>query len=132
MPRSGSLRCSFIRCEHTQFLRTFLSLILFNRKGDYHKYLAEFASGDKRKDAASQAHEAYVKANEIAQSDLDPTNPIRLGLGLNFSVFYYEILNLPERACHIAKQAFDEAIEGNFWPSSLKTKLRKIANLCRS
>src|ERR1700694_2577787 len=98
MPRSGSLRCSFIGCEHTQFLRTFLSLILFNRKGDYHEYLAEFASGDKRKDAASHAHEAYVKANEIAQSDLDPTNPIRLSLGLKFSVFYYEILNLPERA----------------------------------
>jgi len=29
---------------------------------------------------------------------------------LNFSVFYYEILNSPDRACHIAKQAFDEAI----------------------
>jgi len=25
-------------------------------------------------------------------------------------VFYYEILNSPERACHLAKQAFDEAI----------------------
>ncbi len=42
--------------------------------------------------------------------DLAPTHPIRLGLALNFSVFYYEILNSPERACHLAKQAFDEAI----------------------
>jgi len=25
-------------------------------------------------------------------------------------VFYYEILNSPDRACHIAKQAFDDAI----------------------
>jgi 14-3-3 protein epsilon len=31
-------------------------------------------------------------------------------LALNFSVFYYEILNSPDRACHIAKQAFDDAI----------------------
>ncbi|CAO2202282.1 unnamed protein product [Urochloa humidicola] len=29
---------------------------------------------------------------------------------LNFSVFYYEILNSPDRACSLAKQAFDEAI----------------------
>ncbi|KAG2584595.1 hypothetical protein PVAP13_6KG313000 [Panicum virgatum] len=29
---------------------------------------------------------------------------------LKFSVFYYEILNSPDRACSLAKQAFDEAI----------------------
>jgi 14-3-3 protein epsilon len=31
---------------------------------------------------------------------------------LNFSVFYYEILNAPDQACHLAKQAFDDAIAG--------------------
>lgn len=33
-----------------------------------------------------------------------------MGLALNFSVFYYEILSSPDRACHLAKQAFDDAI----------------------
>ncbi|KAF8048176.1 hypothetical protein N665_2626s0001 [Sinapis alba] len=47
---------------------------------------------------------------EIANAELAPTHPIRLGLALNFSVFYYEILNSPDRACSLAKQAFDEAI----------------------
>ena len=44
------------------------------------------------------------KSQDIALVDLAPTHPIRLGLALNFSVFYYEILNSPERACHLAKQ----------------------------
>jgi len=79
-------------------------------KGDYHRYLAEFAGGDQRKSASEAAHNSYKQATEIAQSDLAPTHPIRLGLALNFSVFYYEILNSPDRACHLAKQAFDDAI----------------------
>ena len=41
---------------------------------------------------------------------MQPTHPIRLGLALNFSVFYYEVLNLPEKACQLAKEAFDDAI----------------------
>ncbi|KVH98732.1 14-3-3 domain-containing protein [Cynara cardunculus var. scolymus] len=47
---------------------------------------------------------------DIANTELAPTHPIRLGLALNFSVFYYEILNSRDRACNLAKQAFDEAI----------------------
>lgn len=41
---------------------------------------------------------------DIANAELAPTHPIRLGLALNFSVFYYEILNSPDRACNLAKQ----------------------------
>merc|ERR1711871_1678266 len=82
----------------------------YKMKGDYHRYLAEFQSGDKRKESAALALEAYENASKIANTDLPPTHPIRLGLALNFSVFYYEILNMPDRACHLAKQAFDDAI----------------------
>jgi 14-3-3 protein epsilon len=74
------------------------------------RYLAEFQNGDVRKESAAKALEAYSSASGIATSDLPPTHPIRLGLALNFSVFYYEILNSPDRACHLAKQAFDDAI----------------------
>ncbi|KAI7862295.1 14-3-3-like protein [Spinellus fusiger] len=82
----------------------------YKMKGDYHRYLAEFLTGEARKDSATQAHEAYKSATDVAQTELAPTHPIRLGLALNFSVFYYEILNSPDRACHLAKQAFDDAI----------------------
>uniref|UniRef100_A0A7S2SKV8 14-3-3 domain-containing protein n=1 Tax=Eucampia antarctica TaxID=49252 RepID=A0A7S2SKV8_9STRA len=82
----------------------------FKMKGDYHRYLSEFQQGAARKASASSALDAYTAASGVASADLPPTHPIRLGLALNFSVFYYEILNSPDRACHIAKQAFDDAI----------------------
>lgn len=66
-------------------------------KGDYHRYLAEFASGDTRDKAAEAAHKSYQEASDIAATELPPTHPIRLGLALNYSVFFYEILNSPEK-----------------------------------
>uniref|UniRef100_A0A2A4K754 14-3-3 domain-containing protein n=1 Tax=Heliothis virescens TaxID=7102 RepID=A0A2A4K754_HELVI len=56
------------------------------------------------------SQKAYQEAFDIAKAKMQPTHPIRLGLALNFSVFYYEIINSPARACHLAKQAFDDAI----------------------
>lgn len=85
-------------------------MFYYKMKGDYYRYLAEFKAADDRKEAADQSLKAYEAATATAASELPPTHPIRLGLALNFSVFYYEILNSPERACHLAKQAFDEAI----------------------
>ena len=72
--------------------------------------------GDKRKVSADKSLDAYKAATEVATTDLAPTHPIRLGLALNFSVFYYEILNSPDQACHLAKQAFDDAIAGLYLP----------------
>nr|CAD7427792.1 unnamed protein product [Timema monikensis] len=151
----------------------------YKMKGDYHRYLAEFATGNDKKEAAENSLVAYKAASDIAMTDLPPTHPIRfsganlfqvsslhggvkvrgadegavdgpgcgsmegptcgsvegpgwvvwvfgagsgekhtdgslfvdwLGLALNFSVFYYEILNSPDRACRLAKAAFDDAI----------------------
>jgi len=79
-------------------------------KGDYYRYLAEVAIGDVRAGVLDNSQNAYSEAFEIAKSKMQPTHPIRLGLALNFSVFYYEILNSPEKACQLAKQAFDDAI----------------------
>jgi len=82
----------------------------YKMKGDYHRYLAEFQHTDDRKKSSNDALEAYKSAQTIASQELPPTHPIRLGLALNFSVFYYEIMSSPDRACHLAKQAFDDAI----------------------
>ncbi|ORE08589.1 14-3-3 family protein epsilon [Rhizopus microsporus var. microsporus] len=82
----------------------------YKMQGDYYRYIAEYASGETRQQAADNAHEAYKKATEVAEAQLDATHPIRLGLALNFSVFYYEIYNSPDRACQLAKDAFDNSI----------------------
>merc|ERR1712098_757202 len=79
-------------------------------KGDYFRYLAEVAVGDAKAAVTDDSRKSYQEAFDIAKSKMQPTHPIRLGLALNFSVFYYEILNSPDRACHLAKQAFDDAI----------------------
>lgn len=80
-------------------------------KGDYYRYVAEVAVGDDRKEYADKAAEAYSKAYEICQENMDPPHPIRLGLALNYSVFYYEIQGEHSKACEIAKTAFDDAIK---------------------
>lgn len=59
---------------------------------------------------ADDSLKAYEEAQEIAKKGLAPTHPIRLGLALNFSVFHYEIKLSQEKACELAKTAFDEAI----------------------
>ncbi|MCH95726.1 14-3-3-like protein, partial [Trifolium medium] len=66
--------------------------------------------GDDMKEAADQSLKAYQVASTAAETKLPPTHPVILGLALNIYVFYYEILNSPERACHLAKKAFDVAI----------------------
>merc|ERR1712234_4663 len=79
-------------------------------KGDYYRYLAEVAVGDAKTAVTEDSRRSYQEAFDISKSKMQPTHPIRLGLALNFSVFYYEILNSPDQACHLAKQAFDDAI----------------------
>jgi 14-3-3 protein beta/theta/zeta len=79
-------------------------------KGDYYRYLAEVADADSRQATVDKSKDAYEAAFDISKTEMAPTHPIRLGLALNFSVFYYEINNSPAEACTLAKAAFDDAI----------------------
>lgn len=79
-------------------------------KGDYYRYLAEVAEAEQKDAIIKNSQEAYKQAFDISEKQMPPTHPIRLGLALNFSVFYYEILSTPEEACKLAKKAFDDAI----------------------
>ena len=85
-------------------------LICVHRKGDYLRYLAELGRGDIKEEYAIASLDAYKLAYKLAMNTLEPTHPTRLGLALNFSVYFRDVLNSPERACHLAKHAFDEAV----------------------
>lgn len=74
---------------------------------DYYRYLVEFEPEESNKQAA---HKHYEEAMQIASQELLPTHPIRLGLALNYSVCFYEILGQQKEACDLAKKSFDEAI----------------------
>lgn len=80
-------------------------------KGDYFRYMCEFLKDEKRNQSAQNALESYQAAMKMAEAELSPTDPIRLGLALNFSVFHYEIMTDKQAACQMAQKAFDEAIQ---------------------
>lgn len=75
--------------------------------GDYYRYLAEFID---KPEYVTQAGSFYQQAIQKADTSLPPTNPIRLGLSLNASVFQYEIAKDHKKAIEMAKSAFDSAI----------------------
>jgi len=86
------------------------AVFFLKMKGDYYRYLAEVADKEKKADVVQEADNAYKEAFTISEKELKSTNPIRLGLALNYSVFHYEIRSQPSEACTLAKKAFDNAI----------------------
>jgi hypothetical protein len=84
-------------------------------QGDYYRYMAEYQSSGANKTkygntATENANRVYQQALELASSDMPPTHPIRLGLALNYSVYFYEVKEQPSEACTMARTAFDQAI----------------------
>ena len=76
--------------------------------GDYYRYTAETATGDKLAEVTEKAMKYYEDATNAAKS-LKPYNSNKLGLALNFSVFYYELKNDSSKACAIAEEALNGA-----------------------
>jgi len=78
--------------------------------GDYYRYVAESADASKLDEVRDGALKGYTQADSLSKS-LNPCNPIRLGLALNYSVFQYEVLNDHKKACELGEAALTEALE---------------------
>ena len=79
-------------------------------KADYYRYIAENVDGDSKKRYADLGTASYNAAMEAAK-ELEYKNPLKVGLALNLSVFYYDVLSNPTEACKIAKEALDKTKE---------------------
>ena len=86
-------------------------VFMIKMKGDYYRYICEFAQGQYRDESSKNAQECYQQSLTLAEETLDTTHPTRIGLALNYSVFNYEILNQHSEAIKIAQKAFDEGIQ---------------------
>ena len=80
-------------------------------KADYYRYKCEYIIGKEFDDTCSKAEEIYKEAYDIANKEIPISSSTRLGLALNYSVFFYEIKGLKEKAFIIAKNAFDESMK---------------------
>ena len=79
--------------------------------GDYCRYIAENAKGDRLESCKQEALKSYNEAQELALTGLGACNAIRLGLALNFSVFYYEVMSDVKKACEFGEKALQDALD---------------------
>ncbi|XAR73453.1 hypothetical protein NMG60_11007424 [Bertholletia excelsa] len=77
-------------------------------KGDYYRYLAEIK---READSKAAAERAYTAAEKVAVADLSPIHHLRMGLALNFSIFYHDVLGEVKKGFFMALNAYNEALE---------------------
>jgi hypothetical protein len=80
-------------------------------KADYFRYKAEISRGDDKEIAIDLAEHAYNDAYLMSEEQLPITSITRVGLAVNFSIFYYEHKSMLDEAIMIARSCFDDAIK---------------------
>ncbi len=87
------------------------SVVFLNKfKGDYFRYSAEFSTGESLEMNINSTKICYETAMRSVGDDIKLSDPLYLGLALNYSVFQYEILNLRDEAIEKADSTFNEAV----------------------
>ena len=76
--------------------------------GDYYRYMSEMSETVLLNLSRNCAHEHYKEADRAGR-DLHACNSVKLGIALNFSVFQYEVMHEPKKACQLAENALQEA-----------------------
>jgi 14-3-3 protein epsilon len=82
-------------------------IYLLKLRGDYTRYRCEMRKGQELNNLIEVTHEYYMTATTLANKALPSVNQTRLGLALNFSVFFFEIARDKGRACALARDAYE-------------------------
>eukprot|EP00947_MAST-08B_sp_MAST-8B-sp1_P003298 g3298.t1 len=75
---------------------------------DCHRAMAETLVGEEHRDEVDRAQRKYEEAT-AAMDGLPVTHARRLSVALNFAAFTADVVKNLEKACKMAKRAFDEA-----------------------
>lgn len=78
--------------------------------GDYYRYMAESAKDSKLESAKEEAKKAYEEAS-VDIEKLSACDSIRLGLALNYSVFFYESIGDTKKAVELGEKALSDALD---------------------
>lgn len=92
--------------------------------GDFYRYITEYAQGEDLLKALETADKAYKAADDIAKNVLPAASPLRLSIGLNYSILKYEGFKTREEAVDILlrtrdihKTELEELSEANLGPA---------------
>lgn len=80
-------------------------------KADYLRSTCEFDLGRDTEARKREVLAAYESAMAVALTELRPTHIHRLSLVLSFATFYYEVLNLNDKALALLRDAYRAANE---------------------
>ena len=70
--------------------------------GDYYRYIGEFVEGSLKNKIIENCNKYYSEGNKIL-NNFPYTNPIKLGILLNTTLFYYEIMDNPQKAIELSE-----------------------------
>jgi 14-3-3 protein epsilon len=78
-------------------------------KGDYYRYLAELKPGDEGNSGRAKA--CYESALRSVSDEIRISDPVYLGLVLNYCVFQYEFMDMKDEAIERADTTFGDAVK---------------------
>lgn len=84
---------------------------IFKLKSQFNGYLSEIQTGNEQTNSKEKNEYFEKKAKEIIEKEVNPADPLKLGMMLSQATFLCEVMNNKQVAIEIATKAFVEALD---------------------